>query len=154
MRKLIFPTKDEITIAIGQCEKKLLNKKLNQFKYMPLKEGYIECIRMMKDRILNYDNPEKQFFIADEELELDDMNRIYTEQMLPIKKLKTEIGRTIAVLCNDFLNGQDDDKIFLSKLFIKNNPTKSIKKVIDNYDKKSTITSTFGTGENGSPVVR
>ena len=65
---------------------------------------------MLRDRLINPDNP---FFVADEEQELELAGNIYREQMLPISKLKTEIGRTIAVMCNDWLNGQEERQTFL-----------------------------------------
>ena len=103
-----FPNPAEIALAIEKVEAILADKKINKNK--PLKEGYQECLRMLKERLINPDN---QFFIADQEEELDAAGNIYREQMLPIRNLKTEIGRTLAVMCNDFLNGQDDRQSFL-----------------------------------------
>ena len=105
-----FPNPAEIALAIEKTEAKLADKKINTYKNKPLKEGYTYCVQLMKDRLVNPDN---QFFVADDENELEEAGRIYMEQMLPIRKLKTEIGRTLAVMCNDFLNGQDDRQSFL-----------------------------------------
>lgn len=103
-----FPNPAEIALAIEKVEAILADKKINKNK--PLKEGYQECLRMLKDRLVNPDN---QFFVADEEEELELAGSIYREQMFPISKLKTEIGRTLAVMCNDYLNGQDERQSFL-----------------------------------------
>ena len=103
-----FPNPAEIALAIEKVEAILADKKINKNK--PLKEGYNECLRMLKERLINPDN---QFFIADQEQELEEAGQIYRTQMLPIKELKTEIGRTLAVMCNDFLNGQSEEQSFL-----------------------------------------
>ena len=104
------PTPTEIAIAIERCEAILADKKINQRKNYPLKEGYTECVRMLKDRLINPYNP---FFVAETEDELKESETVYREQMMPITKLRTEIGRTIAVMCNDYLNGQDNEARFL-----------------------------------------
>ncbi|MEN6566772.1 MAG: hypothetical protein ABFC57_10765 [Veillonellales bacterium] len=126
-----FPNPAEIALAIEKTEAILADKKLNQRKNFALKEGYTECVRMMKDRLLNPENP---FFVADAEEELETAGNVYREQMLPIKKLKTEIGRTIAVLCNDFLNGQDYEQMFLDEAFMKGNKDKILGGVISKYE--------------------
>ena len=105
-----FPNPAEIALAIEKVEAILADKKINTYKNKPLKEGYTECLRMLRDRLINPDN---QFFIADAEEELELAGNIYREQMLPIRNLKTEIGRTLAVMCNDYLNGQDERQSFL-----------------------------------------
>ena len=105
-----FPNPAEIALAIEKVEAILADKKINIYKNKPLKEGYNECLRMLKERLINPDN---QFFIADAEEELDAAGNIFQEQMLPIRNLKTEIGRTLAVMCNDYLNGQDEMQSFL-----------------------------------------
>ena len=104
------PNPAEIALAIEKVEALLADKKINTYKNKPLKEGYTECLRMLRDRLINPDNP---FFVADEEQELELAGNIYREQMFPISKLKTEIGRTIAVMCNDWLNGQEERQTFL-----------------------------------------
>lgn len=122
-----FPNPAEIALAIEKVEAILADKKINTYKNKPLKEGYNECLRMLKERLINPDN---QFFVADQEDELEAAGNIYREQMLPIKELKTEIGRTIAVLCNDFLNGQSDEQTFLDESFFKNSE-KAAQKIMD-----------------------
>ena len=105
-----FPNPAEIALSIERCETILADKSINQRKNFQLKEGYIECVRMLKERLVNPENP---FFVADKEEELDLIRDIYTAQMIPIAKLRTQIGKTIAVLCNDWLNGQDQRQTFL-----------------------------------------
>ena len=122
-----FPNPAEIALATEKVEAILADKKINTYKNKPLKEGYQECLRMLKERLINPDN---QFFIADQEQELEEAGQIYRTQMLPIKELKTEIGRTIAVLCNDFLNGQSDEQTFLDESFFKNSE-KAAQKIMD-----------------------
>ena len=122
-----FPNPAEIALAIEKVEAILADKKINTYKNKPLKEGYNECLRMLKERLINPDN---QFFVADQEDELEAAGNIYREQMLPIKELKTEIGRTIAVLCNDFLNGQSDEQTFLDESFFKNSE-KAAQRIMD-----------------------
>ena len=105
-----FPNPAEIALAIEKVEAILADKKINTYKNKPLKEGYQECLRMLKERLINPDN---QFFIADQEQELEEAGQIYRTQMSPIRTLKTQIGRTLAVMCNDYLNGQDERQSFL-----------------------------------------
>ena len=85
-----FPNPAEIALAIEKVEAILANKKINTYKNKPLKEGYQECLRMLKERLINPDN---QFFIADQEEELDAAGNIYMEQMLPLRNLKTIVYR-------------------------------------------------------------
>ncbi len=105
-----FPNPAEIALAIEKTEAILADKKLNQRKNFALKEGYTECVRMMKNRLISPDNP---FFVAEHENELDATEIIFLKQMKPITKLTTQRGRAIAILCNDFLNGQDESQTFL-----------------------------------------
>lgn len=128
-----FPNPAEIALAIERTEAILADKKLNQRKNFALKEGYTECLRMMKDRLINPENP---FFVADQEEELEEAGEVYRTQMAPISELKTEIGRTIAVLCNDFLNGQDYQQMFLDEAFMKGNKDKVLKRVIARYKER------------------
>ena len=122
-----FPNPAEIALAIERCEAILADKKLNQRKNFALKEGYTECVRMMKERLVN---PNNQFFVADQEDELEEAVDIYREQMLPIRKLTTKTGRTHAILCNDWLNGQDDEQSFLP-----DERWKTAEQLIDNFEK-------------------
>lgn len=114
-----FPNPAEIALAIEKCEAILSDKKINKNK--PFKEGYEECIYMLKDRLVN---PENKFFLPDTEEELEPALEVYKEQMLPIRELKTEKGRTIAVLCNDWLNGQSSEQSFLLERIKENSATK------------------------------
>ena len=104
-----FPNPAEIALAIEKCEAILAKKELNQRKNFHLKEGYSECLRTLKDRLINPENP---FFVAETEEELESAGTTYAKQMLPIRKLKTEKGRAIAILCVDWLNGQDEKQRF------------------------------------------
>ena len=105
-----FPNPAEISLAIEKCEAILSDKKLNQRKNFALKEGYTYCVELMRQRLINPNNP---FFEPDQEEEIDVMLDIYREQMIPIRKLTTETGRTLAILCNDWLNGQQEKQSFL-----------------------------------------
>jgi len=129
-----FPNPAEIALAIERTEAILANKKINTYKNKPLKEGYTYCIQLLRNRLINPENP---FFVADKEEELETAENVYREQMLPIKKITTEIGRTIAVLCNDFLNGQDYEQMFLDEAFMKGSKDAVMKRVIDRYKQKS-----------------
>ena len=100
------PNPAEIALAIDKC-RETLKKKIVKFP----REGYLECIRMMQDRLVN---PVESEFVHDSEEHTELILDVYRKQMEPIKRLKTKKGRTLAILCNDWLNGQDDDKIFLS----------------------------------------
>jgi hypothetical protein len=131
-----FPNPAEIALAIERTEAILANKKINTYKNKPLKEGYTYCIQLLRNRLINPENP---FFVADKEEELETAENVYREQMLPIKKLKTEIGRTIAVLCNDFLNGQDYEQMFLDEAFMKGNKDKVLKRVIARYKERQEV---------------
>ncbi len=94
-----FPNPAEIALAIEKVEAILADKKINTYKNKPLKEGYQECLRMLKDRLVNPDN---QFFVADKEEELELAGSIYREQMLPIKELKTEKHTVTANSANEY----------------------------------------------------
>jgi hypothetical protein len=100
-----FPTPEQIKKVLGGIEKILSKKALKRREYFFAKEGYQECLRMLDERLRN---PKNDYFKPDTEEEIGLMSEVYRKQVEPIRKLKTEKGRGIALLCNDFLNGEEE----------------------------------------------
>lgn len=110
MKKPTFPTPEQIQEVIEKVNVQLSVKAINRSKNLCYKEGFTQCKELLSERIINPDNP---YFEADTEEEWDRVNAIYKEQLKPIKKLKTQIGRTLAVICVDWLNGKIKQPTFL-----------------------------------------
>jgi len=112
IKPLVFPTPEEIKEKKAEVEKILLQKRLNMAKNFGFKEGLTDCLRILNERIKN---PENEFFQATIEEEYKKANEIYARQLSGISKLKTTRGRTISVLCVDYLNGKTGSD-FLEKV--------------------------------------
>jgi hypothetical protein len=98
-----FPTVKEMREALKKVEFLLAIKRLNMYKNAAVKEGLTDCVHILKARIAK---PENNWFKATKEEDLERANGIYRQQLAGISDLKTETGRTIAVICIDYLNGQ------------------------------------------------
>ena len=111
-----FPTNKELKEIEKKIQGLLDSKLLRRKSYFYAKEGYKFCLQLVQGRIKDPTNP---FYLPDTEQELSDREKIIRDQMEPIKALKTVKGRTIAVLCIDYLNGQSNPELFLDVLNIK-----------------------------------
>jgi hypothetical protein len=104
-----FPTKEEIQKMILRVEFRLKDKRLNQKKNFPIKEGFLLCVELLNE----YLEKENSYFRANQPEELEVIATIYKAQLEPVKQLKTVVGRTIAVMCIDWLNGVKDSEKFV-----------------------------------------
>ena len=101
MRLPNFPTreqKDEVIATIRERLKEDLEKDIRQ--------AYEICITLLES------NEENKYFIAEEEGEIEEANDIYREQLLPLKVLPSVRSRVLAIMCVDYLNGNEDSKVF------------------------------------------
>lgn len=105
-----FPTPDQIQDTINKVNDRLSVKAINMRKNAHIKEGLTDCLRILNDRL---DNPENPYFKGETPEEWDDSDVIYRNQLSEINKLKTVAGRSIAVLCVDWLNGNEQAIKFL-----------------------------------------
>ena len=101
------PTKDDFQTAIDECKCILKQNELSN----GVIEGYKYCIKELKKCLK--DDYKNDFYIPETEEELPPVDEIYNGQMKPIRKLDTVIGRAIAILLVDWLNGEDDKRLFL-----------------------------------------
>jgi tRNA uridine 5-carbamoylmethylation protein Kti12 len=106
-----FPTPEQIQDAIKKVEDLLLIKKINRNDNFEIKEGFTDCLRILNERLINPENP---FFIFETDEEIATLNKIYKAQLKDISKLKTIKGRAIAIMCVDWLNGNNKAIEFLS----------------------------------------
>lgn len=111
MKTAKFPSPEQIKHSIEVLEEKMSIPAINMNKNFPIKEGYQYCLELMKKRL---ENPANEFFIAETEVEWKQLNEIYRKQLSDIKELTTTQGRSIAVLCVDWLNGNNDAIAFLA----------------------------------------
>lgn len=105
-----FPTPDQIQDTIIKVNERLLVKAINMRKNAHVKEGLTDCLRILNDRLANPENP---YFKGETAEEWEASNVIYRNQLSEINKLKTVEGRSIAVLCVDWLNGNKEAIKFL-----------------------------------------
>ena len=96
-----FPSKEDVQSVIESVE-----TRLKADLDADVRQAFEICLELLK---LDKKN---DFYIATEESELEDANEIYRNQILPFKVLKTVRSRTMCVMCQDYLNGNDDAKIF------------------------------------------
>ncbi|MEL7586646.1 MAG: hypothetical protein AAGU19_08015 [Prolixibacteraceae bacterium] len=104
-----FPTAKEMRESLKKVESLLAIKRINMYKNAAVKEGLTDCVRILKSRIKK---PKNNWFKATKEEDLERANDIYRQQLAGISDLKTETGRTIAVICVDYLNGQVGPECF------------------------------------------
>jgi hypothetical protein len=100
MKTPLFPTPEKIQEVITLFEKRVASRSTDP----DLKEGYILSIEILKDRLKN---PGNSFFIPTEEGEIPMAVKIYEDQLKPVNNLKTLKGRAVAILCIDWLNGDE-----------------------------------------------
>lgn len=105
-----FPTPDQIQDTINKVNKRLSVKAINMRKNAHVKEGFTDCLRILNDRISNPENP---YFKGETEEEWEASSVIYRNQLAGIDGLKTVEGRSISVLCIDWLNGNNEAIKFL-----------------------------------------
>lgn len=105
-----FPTPDQIQDTINKVNGRLAVKAINMRKNAHVKEGFTDCLRILNDRIANPENP---YFKGETDEEWHESDVIYRHQLAEVKKLKTVEGRSIAVLCVDWLNGNEQAIKFL-----------------------------------------
>jgi len=105
-----FPSRDEIKDTLGRVEMMLSVKQLNMFKNAAIKEGLTDCKRILLDRL---QNPENKWFKPEKQEDIQRSTDIYKEQIKGIEKLKTTEGRSLAVMCVDYLNGQIEKQVIL-----------------------------------------
>lgn len=110
MIKPTFPSPEQIQDTINKVSEKLSVRALNMNKNFHIKEGFTDCLRILNDRL---ENPENTYFKGETPAEWEASNLIYRKQLLGIDKLKTVEGRSIAVLCVDWLNGNEKAISFL-----------------------------------------
>lgn len=100
MTKPTFPTLEEIKAVI----KKIKSKSRSN-------EGFNKCLDILNDRLKNPENP---YFIAESEEEWDQVNEIFKSQLKGIENLKEISNRSMAILCVDWLNGNEKAINFLN----------------------------------------
>lgn len=105
MRTPEFPTSEQMLSMAGKIEKNLSLKAINKYIHQPKKSGLTFAFILIKDRI---ETPVNPYRIPETEEEIEIVNDIYIEQLKDIKSLKSVEARTIAVLCVDWLNGQNN----------------------------------------------
>lgn len=104
-----FPNVSEMKKALKRVDKLLSIKQLNMAKNYAVKEGLIDCKRILYERLKN---PENKWFKSEKKEDIQRSTDIYREQLKGIENLKTEIGRAMAVICVDYLNGQVGTECF------------------------------------------
>ena len=101
-----FPDQREIDAMIKNIERISLLKAVKKPENEAIKEAVDWIIIKMFDYyLINEPNP---YFIPETEEELAKINNIYIEQLKPVDKLKSKQARSLAILCIDWLNGQND----------------------------------------------
>ena len=105
-----FPTPDQIQDTINKVNERLAVKAINMRKNGHVKEGFTDCLRILNDRLANPENP---YFKGENDEEWHESDVIYRNQLSEVKKLKTVEGRSIAILCVDWLNGNEHAIKFL-----------------------------------------
>lgn len=112
MKKPTFPTPEQIKEVIKKIEGKNYLSKIKMKQNEPVKEGLKDCLRILNDRLKNPDNP---YFIADSEEEWNEVNEIFMNQLKGIEKLQHKKSRAMAILCVDWLNGNEKAINFLNE---------------------------------------
>ena len=97
-----FPSKEQIAKVIKDVEAIQTQKAINKRKNLFAKESMQFCLDLLNDR---YTNPANPYFDAEEEGEIEAATKIYRQQLISVKELKTERGKAIAILCINWLNG-------------------------------------------------
>lgn len=110
MIKPIFPSPEQIQDTINKVNERLSVKAMNMNKNYHVKEGFTDAVRILENRLKNPENP---YFKGENDKEWEVSNSIYREQIKGIDKLKTVEGRAIAILCVDWLNGNEKSISFL-----------------------------------------
>ena len=109
-----FPKKNKIRKVIKLVKKYLDDSKIEDEDNFFAKEGYQFCLGLLKERVKNPKN--NPYFNPETEDELEPHKEMYKKQILPVKKLKTEKGRAIAIACIEYLNGYEDNLKILTSV--------------------------------------
>lgn len=104
MKTQTFPTPERIKEVIEKVETRISVRRMNMNKNFAVKEGLTDSLRILNDRLTN---PENTYFQAETTDEWQELGKIYREQLNGIEKLETVAGRSIAILCVDWLNGKE-----------------------------------------------
>lgn len=104
-----FPSVDDMKSKLSVIDEMLSIKQLNMNKNAEVKEGLLECQRILQERIAN---PQNNWFKPERREDVQLSVGIYREQIKGIEKLKSQQGRAMAVMCVDYLNGQLDESVF------------------------------------------
>ncbi len=112
MKKPTFPTPEQIKEVVKKIEGKSYLNKIKMKKSDPTKEGLEYCLKLLNDRL---ENPENPYFIAESEEQWNEVNEIFRSQIKGIEKLKHQKSRAMAILCVDWLNGNEKAINFLNK---------------------------------------
>lgn len=80
---------EEIAHVICEIEKRLSDKRVNRYVNVPVKEGYLKAIEILRGCLVGIDKAH-------------------------IDELKTTQGRAIAVLAIDYLNEEIEEKVLLN----------------------------------------
>ena len=110
MIKPKFPLPEQIQEVVKKIEERLSIKQINSNRNFEVKEGLKDCLRILNDRLQNPENP---YFWGETEEENELSNEVYRKQLKDIGKLKTIRGRAIAIMCTDWLNGNEQAISFL-----------------------------------------
>lgn len=101
MRLPNFPTRDQKDDVIA-----IIRERLKEDLEKDIRKAYEICITLLDS------NEENKYFIAEKEGEIEEANDIYREQLLPLKVLPSVRSRVLAIMCVDYLNGNEDSKVF------------------------------------------
>ena len=108
-----FPTRKQMISMARNIEKLLLLKAISKTVNQSKKVGLNFALSLVNCQIINPKNP---FRIAETEEELLIVGDIYRKQLKDVKLLKSEQARALAILCVDWLNGQNDGEWIKIKL--------------------------------------
>ena len=108
-----FPTEKQMISMQTKIESLLAVKKINKHVNAPFKSGLTFAQYLINGRIINPENP---FRLPETEEELPIVGEIYREQLRDVKLLESEQARALAILCVDWLNGQNDGEWIKIKL--------------------------------------
>ena len=101
MRLPEFPTresKDEVLAVVRQ--------RLSEQLDSDIRQAFEACVVLLES------NEENRYFIADDESEVEESNEIYRQQLLPLRSLPSIRSRVTAIMCVDYLNGNEESKLF------------------------------------------
>lgn len=100
-----FPNQRKIVAMIKKVEAICNLKSINSPENSQIKEGLKFCWYLLRERI---DYPENDFRIPETEAEISEVDKIYKSQLQWINTLHSIEARALAILCVDWLNGQND----------------------------------------------